>query len=141
MTTSLLLLLRQQHEQLVQLNELLLLEREAFAGRSPQQVNQVTEQKTAALDALQATDKQLSDNFSKDDFQSDDILTLKHQIEDELKTLKHNNEVNGKILQHKQVNNEQLRELIIGTRKDKTATTYDQLGKRTNTLKGRAIKA
>lgn len=141
MSTSLLVLLRQQLKQLVQLNELLLLEREALAGRSPGQVDKVTKEKMAALDQLQATDKQIGDNYSQDDFAAEDVQAVKAEINEALNELKHLNEVNGKILQHKQLSNEQLRELIIGSRKDKTATTYNQLGKRSNSLKGRAIKA
>lgn len=141
MTTSLLVLLKQQHQQLVQLNELLLLEREAFAGRSPQQVEQVSQQKMAALDSLQTTDKQISDNFSQDDFNSEDIIAIKAEIDNTLSDLKHQNEVNGKILQHKQLGANMLKEILIGSRKDKSATTYNQLGKKSNTLKSRPIKA
>lgn len=141
MTTSLLLLLEQQFQQLVQLNELLLLERDALASRHPQQVVDITKQKSTALDKLQQTDRQISERFQPADFDSDDIHALKAKIDAELLNLKQLNEVNGKILKHKQLSNEQLQELIIGTRKDKTATTYNQLGKKSNTLKSRPIKA
>lgn len=141
MTTSLLLLLKQQFQQLVQLNELLLIERETLSSRSPEDVEQITKQKMSALDQLQATDKQITNTFTEDDLKAPEAQDIKQQIEQALIELKHQNEVNAKILNHKQVSSNMLKEVLIGNRKDKSATTYDQLGKKSNTLKSRPIKA
>lgn len=141
MTTSLLLLLQQQLQQLVQMNELLLCEREAFASRSPQKVQSATERKLAALKQLQTTDQQIASNYSAEDFENEQIKPLKIEIDNTLAELKKQNEVNGKILQTNQVNVNMLKDVLIGNKKDRSAMTYDQAGQKSSSLRGRSIKA
>ena len=141
MTTSLLCALQQQHQQLVQLNELLRLEREAFIARDAEQTQSLSQQKLAMLEQLQSTDTAIKSQFSSADFSDPQAAELKSEVEQLLATAKQENEVNGKILQTNQVTLNMLKDIVIGSRKDRNATTYDQLGQKTNTLKGRAIKA
>lgn len=147
MTSSLELLLQQQLQQLVQMNELLLIEREAFTQRQSAQIEQINQQKLAALETLNQTDSQITNQFNQDDFNSPQIKALKNDIDKQLAELKQQNEVNGKIIAHSQVNLNMLKDIIvsniggIGNRKDRNAVTYDQAGQKSPRLKGSSIKA
>jgi flagellar biosynthesis/type III secretory pathway chaperone len=141
MTTSLLLLLQVQLKQLVQMNALLLLEREAFTSRSPEKVKAATEQKTAALKQLQDTDNQISSTYTAKDFENNEIKPLKIELDNALAELKTQNEVNGKILQNNQINVKMLKDILIGSKKDRSSMTYDQAGQKSSSLRSRPIKA
>ena len=60
MSTSILLLLQQQLSQLVQMNELLLCERDAFTNREAEKIEAINQQKLEALDSLNTTDQQIA---------------------------------------------------------------------------------
>ncbi len=141
MTTSLLLLLQQQLKQLVQMNELLLCEREAFASRSNEKVQAATTQKQNALTQLQATDQQISSAYTAQDFEHEDIKPLKIEIDNALAELKKQNEVNGKILQTNQINLNMLKDILVPRKKDRAAMTYDQAGQKSSAIRGKPIKA
>lgn len=144
MTSSLELLLQQQFQQLVQMNELLLSEREAFTQRQSAQIEQINKQKLAALKELNQTDSQITGQFNEDDFNTPQIRTLKNDIDKQLAELKQQNEVNGKIIAHSQVNLNMLKDILVGSiggKKDRSAMTYDQAGQKSSRLKGTAIKA
>lgn len=145
MTSSLELLLQQQFQQLVQMNELLLSEREAFTQRQSAQIEQISKQKLTALEALNQTDSQITSQFNEDDFNTPQIHTLKNDIDKQIAELKQQNEVNGKIIAHSQVNLNMLKDILVGSsiggKKDRSAMTYDQAGQKSSRLKGRSIKA
>jgi flagellar biosynthesis/type III secretory pathway chaperone len=141
MTTSLLLLLQQQLKQLVHMNELLVCEREAFASRQPSQVEEATRQKMAALKQVQQLDQQISSQFGASDFEDETITPIKIEIDNALAELKKQNAVNGKIITNGQISLGMLKDILIGSKKDRSAMTYDQAGQKSNTLRGRAIKA
>jgi len=145
MTSSLLLLLQQQLKQLVQMNELLLCEREAFANRQPAaDIEAINQQKTDALTQIQAIDQQISTNYTQTDFNSDDVQQVRRTIDSTLTELKMNNEVNGKIIQNSQMNINMLKEVFVGSisgGKDRSAMTYNQSGRKSSLLKSRPIKA
>ena len=103
MTTSLLLLLQQQLAQLVQMNEFLLLEREAFTSRSVEKIQTATAQKQNALVQLQATDQQISGSFVAEDFEHQDIKPIKIEIDNAMAELKKQNEVNCLIINNSQI--------------------------------------
>ena len=144
MTSSLLLLLNQQLQQLVQMNELLLSEREAFIKRQSAEIEQINQQKLTILDSLKQTDAQITSQFSENDFNTPQIQSLKKDIDQQLIALKQQNQVNGKIIAHSQVSLNMLKDILtsgIGGKKDRSAMTYDQAGHKSSRLKGRAIKA
>ena len=148
MTSCLELLLQQQLKQLVQMNELLLTERETFATRQSTEIKQINTQKLAALDTLKQTDSQIASQFNEDDFNTPQIQALKNDIDKQIGELKLQNEVNGKIIAHSQVNINMLKDILIGNiggniggKKDRSAMTYDQAGQKSSLIKGRAIKA
>lgn len=148
MTSSLLILLQQQLQQLVQMNELLLSERNAFTQRDSAQMESINQQKVEALEKLKQTDDQISANFSTDDFNHPDIQDIKQKVDQALTEVKHENDVNGKIVSHSQVNLNMLKDMIVSnmrsganSKKDSSAMTYTQAGAKSSLIKGRPIKA
>jgi flagellar biosynthesis/type III secretory pathway chaperone len=141
MPTSLLSLLQQQFKQLVQMNEFLLCERDAFATRQPELIESATQQKTVGLQQLQDIDKQISSQYNAADFEHESITPIKIEIDNALAQLKQQNVVNGKIIASNQISLGMLKDILIGNKKDRSAMTYDQTGKKSNTLKSRPIKA
>ena len=141
MSTSLLLLLQHQLQQLVQMDELLICEREAFATRDPAQIEAASQQKQLALQKLQDTDKQIASQFSAPDFEDEAVTAIKIEIDNALAQLKQQNAVNGKIIAGNQISLGLLKDILIGSKKDRSTMTYDQAGQKSNTLKSRPIKA
>lgn len=148
MTSSLLVLLQQQLKQLVHMNELLLNEREAFTQRDSAQIEAINQQKLQALDNLKQTDEQIITQHKEDEFNHPDIQPIKHQIDQAIADVKLENEVNGKIISHSQVNLNMLKDIMIGnigsgagSKKDRSAMTYNQAGHKSSLIKGRPIKA
>ena len=141
MTTSLLLLLQQQLAQLVQMNEFLLFEREAFTSRSVEKIQTATAQKQNALVQLQATDQQISGSFVAEDFEHQDIKPIKIEIDNAMAELKKQNEVNGKIVQSNQINLNMLKDVLMPRKKDRASMTYDQAGQKSSAIRGKPIKA
>ena len=134
-------MLQHQHKQLVQMNELLLCEREAFASREPVKVEAINKQKLAAIQELQDTDQQITNQYDAKDFESAEIEPIKIEIDNLLSELKMQNEVNGKILQGNQTSLNMLKEILIGSKRNNSATTYNQSGKKSAALMSRPIKA
>jgi len=147
MTSSLTLLLEQQLQQLVQMNELLLCERDAFTSRDSAKIEAVNQQKIQALEELKLTDEKIVSQFNETDFDNEDVRQLKSLIDDALNDVKQQNDVNGKIISHSQVNLNMLKEVLISntagarSKKDRSAMTYNQTGKKSSLIKGKPIKA
>ena len=138
---SLLELLQQQLKQLVQMNELLVCEREAITSRSPEKVVLVNEQKTAQLQQLQDTDNQISSSYSKDDFNTDEHHQLTIDIDNLLADLRQQNEVNGKIIQNNRITVKMLKDVILDSKKDQSTMTYNQKGMKSGSSMYKPVKA
>ena len=144
MSHSLAELLQQQQQQLAAMLELLLVERDCMIRRDSEQLNEINQRKVEQLQAIQQLDHTLAQQYSASDFAATEIQTLKQQLEQQLQQLQQQNQVNGKIIAHSQVNLNMLKDLMLGgisSKKDKSAMTYDQAGKKSSALKGRPIKA
>jgi flagellar biosynthesis/type III secretory pathway chaperone len=147
MSTSILLLLQQQLSQLVQMNELLLCERDAFTNREAEKIEAINQQKLEALDSLNTTDQQIATLYkdqNPSDVETGEVKEIKVEIDKILTEVKQQNEVNGRIIQHSQVNLNMLKDILvsnIGGKKDRAPGTYNQTGYKSSMLKGRPIKA
>jgi flagellar biosynthesis/type III secretory pathway chaperone len=141
MTTSLLDLLQQQLEQLVHMNELLILEREAITSRSPENVVAATKQKTAQLDLLQLTDQQINTISTQAELDSEAVKALRHEMDNILVEVRSNNVVNGKIIQNNQSTVAMLKSILFDSKKDQSSMTYNQRGQKTAASKYKPIKA
>lgn len=144
MNTSLLSLLQKQYSVLIEIDELLLLERQAFTARDSVQIEQINQEKLELLQSITDIDQQLRSQVSSPDVKTIQVQELKAKIDEQLLQLKQRNQVNGKIIAHSQVNLNLLKDLLInGISGDKgqRSLTYDQAGQKSSPLKGRAIKA
>lgn len=134
-------LLQLQLDQLVQMNELLVSEREAIAGRSPEKITQITNHKTALLKNIQLTDEQLGSQFTAADLATDAAQQLKININALLVQIKDQNAVNGKIIQNNQITIKMFKDILFDSKKDQSSMTYNQLGQKRSASKYKPIKA
>lgn len=141
MPTSLLDLLQQQYDQLVQMDELLVCERDAMTSRLPEKVVAITEQKAAQLKQLQHTDSQISTLYQQDDFKDPEVSALKKAIDTLLGDIKKQNDVNGIINQNNQMTVKMLKGILFDSKKDQSSMTYNQLGQKTAASRYKPIKA
>lgn len=134
-------LLQQQLEQLAQLEQMLLQEREVLEHNDPQALGQLTSLKQQILKKIEQSDQQLaqSPNFieQRKAGQWQDEVDQIHQTLAHCQEL---NNINGHIIQQSSLVVERLKSSLLESR-TKTTMTYDAKGKTQGGLSSLGIKA
>ncbi|WP_158538129.1 MULTISPECIES: flagellar protein FlgN [Corallincola] len=119
-------LLDHQVQQLEALQRLLKEELEALKHRDIEKINDISQQKTHHLTALQQADAQLAPLLaSKENANHNEA---RQQIELMLETCKQLNEINGQALKMSMAGLARLQSMLAGVRNEKAGVTYDQTG-------------
>ena len=134
-------LIDQQEAFLVELEKLLLTEKDVLTKQNPLALTQVTEQKQQLLLQIEQQDKQISihPHFKKelDEGHHQDILA---RINEKLEHCKELNQVNGNIIGQSANAVERMRSPLL-ERNSKSSMTYDAKGKKSGGLSRLGIKA
>lgn len=134
-------LLQQQLSQLIELENLLLAEKEVLQQQKPDALTDITEKKQQLLSDIEQLDTKIKANAEFVEQLANNLLPAQFQeIETTLVRCKELNTINGQIIQHSSLAIERIRSTILESR-SRSSMTYDKLGKKSGGLAGKAIKA
>lgn len=134
-------LLQQQLNQLIQLENLLLAEKEILQQQKPDALIDITEKKQHLLSDIESLDEKIrtTPEFIEQ-YNNKQLPQQFQEIETTLSRCKALNTVNGQIIQHSSLAVERIRGSLLESR-SRSSMTYDKLGKKSGGLAGKAIKA
>ena len=134
--------LTQQLESIQALQQTLEEETSCLKEKNFSQLNAILFKKKKLLQTVAELDKILSTAVSQNEItQSENLLTLKNEIERQLSTCQKINDINGKLVELSMKSNKHLMQLMRQAT-GKNSVTYDQKGMlNSGTLLGRNIKA
>lgn len=134
-------LIAQQLQNLQQLEELLILEKEVLQRLDPEALTTVTEQKNTLLQAIQQLDEQNAQNLQlKNDISAGIHGEQLAEIEATLLRCKNKNHVNGQIVQQSSLAAERMKNSLLENH-SRSSMTYDSKGKKSGGLSSLGIKA
>jgi flagella synthesis protein FlgN len=136
------MLLNIQHQQLLELKDLLIAEKDILQKQTtPDELTLITEQKATLLQAIETTDKTLSQhNEFLEKRAAGEYSEQLAVIENTLIECKNLNQVNGSIIQHSTLAVERMKSSLLENH-NRMSMTYDNKGKKSAGLSSLDLKA
>jgi len=134
-------LIAQQLQNLRQLEELLIVEKEVLQKLDPAALASVTEQKNTLLQAIQQLDEQNAQNpLLENEISSGIHANELAEIEAILLRCKNKNQVNGQVVQQSSLAVERMKNALLENH-NRSSMTYNNKGKKSGGLSSLGIKA